>query len=133
MTSIGHIGKKLDLRIRQGADFLPYPVAIKGNSIPVDLTGCQIRAQLRKTALSSTLTVAFHTEIVESTVADPVNYPYKLRFWLTAAETAIIVCGERITDSSSRYVWDLEIEWADGTIDPLFYGDVLVFREVTRT
>jgi len=126
MPTIGHIGQRLDLTIRQGADFGPVQFTVRDAAgIAVNLTGCQVRGQIRTKALAAMLTVALNTLLQDA--ANGV-----VRFWLTAAATMAISAGESLRETASKYEWDLEIEWPNGRIDPLFWGSVRVHREVTR-
>lgn len=127
MAKVGYIGEKLDLVIRQGATLGPFPATMTyaDGVTPYDLTGATIRGQIRKRALD--------TEVVENIQVD-INAPSEgqYKFGLDAATTGGMTAGESMGDAASKYVWDLELELADGTIIPLYYGNVAVFRETTR-
>lgn len=125
---IGYIGERLDLLIRQGADFGPMSATmVNPDQTLVDLTGCTIRGQIRKSGLDATIVESFNT-----TILNQVTYRGQYKFWLTNAETAAIVAGETLADKASKYVWDLELLDSTGIVTALYYGDVLVQREVTR-
>lgn len=135
---IGYYGERLDILIRQGATFGPFPAQMfgpvdtnnpthvsQGYGDPINLTGCTIRGKIRKTALSATVTA---TLAVTITTAATGQYS----FTLTDTTTAAIVAGEKVTDKASQYVWDLELVEATGRVIPLYYGAAIVLREVTR-
>lgn len=126
MPQIGTKGANLDLLIRQGATFGPNTVTLKNSQgMPINITGATIRGQIRKTAtagVSATVTAAL-------TNASGGQFVWSI----SAAQTAALMADSNSeTASASLYVWDMEIQYADGTIYPLVYGDVQVFREITK-
>lgn len=128
--SLGSIGEKLDLVIRQGGTFGPFEVALKNpDGTAVDLTGSEIRGQIRKKALDVDVIVALDVVINPDQVDEGKG---KFTFGLDADATADIVAGEVITEAASVYVWDME--WQDSLmrVTPMYYGGVKVQREVTR-
>jgi|GEM_PF-1276835 len=135
---IGYLGERLDLEIRQGATFGPHAAqmfglidlnnpthVLQGYGNPINLTSCTIRGKIRKTALSATVTCSLVVTITDALLG-------KYEFSLTDAITAAIVAGERLTDNASKYVWDLELVDSTGKVFPLYYGNVIILREVTR-
>lgn len=129
--SIGDTGARLDLVIRQGATFGPHCLQLfnpdnapLNPGQPVDLTGCTLRAQLRRTALGQLLAT------FECTIVDAVQGRVDLQ--LDAATTAAITCGESPRDPLSRAVWDLELHDSLSRVIPLAWGTVSLFREATR-
>lgn len=127
VLSLGYVGERLNLTIRQGATLGPFSVTLKNpDASPVDLTGSVIRGQIRKKALDATV-VAELDGVLDANPATGV-----FTFGLTAGETGVLQAGEALTDAASVYVWDMEWRDAAGRILPLYYGAVSVFREVTR-
>ena len=122
---IGTIGDKVDLLIRQGATFGPYWVEMQDeNGAPIDLTGCVVSASMRKNIDDAIPTAEF-----------TIGYDYlagKFSYSLSKIVTAGITPGSTLKDPLGKYFWDCEITWADNTSSPLLYGDVTVFREITR-
>lgn len=126
-TSIGYIGKRLDLLIRQGGTFGPYLCAMRNSDgTPVDLTGCAFRGHIRKTAADPAI-VCVVTAVVVG-LATEGNYS----LGISATDSALIQAGATLADALSKYVWDLEMVDSLGRVIPIYYGDVNVFREVTR-
>lgn len=124
--SIGFYGEELDLLVRQGAEFGPVTATMRNpDASPVDLTGCAIRGQVRKRALDAS-TVASLTV----TITNAANGVYE--FGMSNAVTAGIPAGEAANLPTSQYVWDLELQDVLGRVIPLYYGAVIVLREVTR-
>ena len=124
---IGTKGAAMDLIIRQGATCGPNHMAIKDSSgAAIDITGATLRASIRKTPDAASITA--------SAVFTPITPAAGTVYWsFTAASTTAIVCDPVDEEQpDSLYVWDMEIEFADGRILPLLYGDVRVFREVTK-
>lgn len=122
---IGKIGEKLDLLIRQGATFGPYKVHLATATAPVDLTGCVIKGSIRKEIADVTPVAT-----LDIVITDAVNGDFT--YGLTVAKTVGLAAGATLKDPVGKHFWDMEITWVGGAVDPLFYGDVTVFREITR-
>ena len=126
-TTIGSKGAELDLLIRQGATLGPYPARlVNPDTSPMDLTGCTLRAQVRKTYSTDLQTGA-------SAVFTIVNALDGRFTWkIPATSTRELAAGPTELHKDSLYVWDMEIEDSQGDVTPLLYGVVKVFREVTK-
>lgn len=123
---LGKIGTQIDLLIKQGSTFGPMVATLKNpDGSAVNLTSCLIRGQIRKKALDTVLVTSFVVAITNETGG-------VFEFSLTDEVTAVIVADEIMQKPGSKYVWDMELEDALGRVIPLYYGDVTVFREVTR-
>lgn len=122
---IGTIGDKVDLLIRQGATFGPFWVELTDEAgAPIDITGCVVKASMRKAI-----------DDIEPTAEFAIGYDYlagKFSYMLAKTVTSGLVPGATLKDPVGKYLWDLEITWADTSTSPLMYGDVTVFREITR-
>ncbi len=142
VPTIGSIGERLDLLIRQGANFGPvrftmtspdgslFPASTdtpvpESAFVPVDLTGCTIRGQIRKKPGDTDVAAALSV-----TVTDAPAGRYELS--LSAATTAGLTAGANARAPESTYVWDLELVDSGGAVIPLYWGSVQVHREVTR-
>lgn len=128
LGKISTLGERLDLELSQGASLLPvrHQLIDPDTGGPIDLSGCQVRAQIRHRALDSTVLVAFGTRIAPT----PTDGWYE--FWLTDEQTAGLPAGATIGDAASLHEWDLELEDAAGNVLRMFYGTVRVMPEVTR-
>lgn len=125
MAAIGGRGDKLDLNFRQGATFGPVLVRMTAPSgQPIDLTGAEIRAAVRKTYQAAT---AFD---VDCQLVDPVAGHFT--FTVSHHVTASMPTGTTPTDPASLYVWDLEIAFPNDTVMPVFFGTVKVAPEAAR-
>lgn len=139
---IGDIGERLDLAIAQGRTFLPLefqmlspdgsllPAPVdepipESAFVPVNLTGCTIRAHIRKRVADVAPAAVFQCDIVA---------PLEGRYTLSLDETVTttLVAGANLRQPDSLYVWDAELVDSAGNILPLYYGQVLVQRRVTR-
>ena len=142
VPQVGYIGEQLDLLVRQGATFGPLRFQMKspdGSVLPeaadppipeaswqpVNLTGCTIRGQIRKKPSDVDPVATFTVDITA-----PLEGRYQIG--LSAAQTAAIDTGATLAAPGSAFVWDLELEDSLGRVIPLYFGDVRVFREVTR-
>lgn len=133
-TTLGSFGVPLDLKIRQGGTFGPYrfhlrtpvePATDPVTYLPFSLVGCVIRAQLRK-AFNKPKILDFTVTIIDAAggVFD-LSVPELLTYTLQ--------CDNDPESLKSRYAWDLEILMPDGvTVRPMYFGDVRVFREITK-
>lgn len=140
-TTLGTIGERMDLLIRQGATFGPFMFTMKApkagavaqadgtyadaDLLPIDLTGCTLRGQIRKTPADVAVVASLAV-----TVTDAAGGSYQ--FELTDETTATIVAGIDLSKRESIYVWDFELQDSLGRVIPLYWGEVRVFREVTR-
>ena len=123
MAIFSNIGTQTDLLIKQGGTLELRGVVQDNLGAPIDITDCVFTARLKKNGLDTNLVAQFAYEIT-----DAVNGLYRL--FLSAEETALINCGELITDTASQYVWDLEMTDTALRVIPLNYGSVAVYRNV---
>lgn len=127
MTAIGTAGKKVELLIKQGSDFLaPFQAVDASTGLPRDITGATVRAQIRKTVLSADITAAF-TCLLDT---DPTTG--KFTIGLSALTTAAITAGETPWAKESLYVWDAVLVSQNGFVSPLAWGAVRIHPDVTR-
>lgn len=124
--TIGFIGEELNLLIRQGATFGPFKLTMQNpNGTPVNLSDTTFRGQIRKTPDALTIEGSF-----SFVVTDPLAG--KVEFEMDAVTTAAIVAGMQATDPESAYVYDIEYVNEENRVLPLLYGQVQLFREVTK-
>jgi hypothetical protein len=114
-------GLKLDLEIKQGADWSKEVDLTNEDGTVFDLTPYNHVAHLRKKPFDPT--------VISITVTSPVAG--RLRFALTHTQTAALSCGPDLESDASWYVWDHElVAISGGEITPGFFGDVSVFRDL---
>ncbi len=118
---------RYDITIEQGATF-HLPLTIKNSDDSAfDLSGYTPRGNIRRTHQSATIVASFTFTL---------TFPYtlgKMDVILTDEVTASIPCGETTTSSTSKYVYDIEIEHTSGTVKRLLEGYLYVSPEVTRS
>lgn len=115
---------KVPLKIEQGATFdrtYTWKVGIADTAVPVDLTGCTARAQIRPEITSAVVLLDLTTENARITLGGAAG---TIGIFLSAADTAAL-------DWDSG-VYDLEIEFPDGRVVRRMAGPVSVSPEVTR-
>ena len=128
LPKISTLGERLDLELHQGASLLPvrHTLLAADGVTPVNLTGYQVRGQIRRTALASSAVADFTCQLAP----DPTQGWYQ--FSLSDEQTASITCGPKLTDPESLYEWDIEIESPAGDVRCTFYGFVRVKAGATR-
>lgn len=127
-ATIGFLGVRQNLQIRQGATFGPLRLTVRNpDNTPVDLTGSTLVGHIRKTAKAPVVLL----ELVGTIEGDSADGVWRVEE-LTAAQTAALAAGETPAEPASQYVYDLEWTDATGRVTPLLYGTVSVLREVTR-
>lgn len=117
---------KYDITIEQGATFcLPITVYYSDNTA-YNLTSWTPRGQVRRTRRSTTIVASF-----TCTKTDPTNGKFEIS--MIDDVTGAIPCGESVTDSRSKYVYDVEMEnTGTGEVKRLLEGSCYVSPEVTR-
>jgi hypothetical protein len=123
---IGYKGEQLDLLIRQGATFGPVKLIFTNpNGTRVNLTETTFRAQVRKLPSSEDIGAEFVCLVTDSSQGE-------LSIEIPAIETEKLSAGITETEIESLYFWDLEGVESGGRVVPYLYGDVKVFREITK-
>ena len=115
---------KVKLEIDQGATFdkkFTWKTGTKANAVPVDLTGCKARAQVREEIDSDVVLLDLTTENDRIVLGGPTG---EIRILISATDTAAL--------QWTGAVFDLEIEFPDGTVVRRMAGSVAVSPEVTR-
>lgn len=115
---------KVKLEIDQGATFdktFTWKTGTKASSNPVDLTGCKARSQFRESIESEQV---LHELTTENNGIELGGITGEIRLHISATDTAAM-------DWTSG-VYDLEVEFPDGTVVRRLAGAVTVSPEVTR-
>jgi hypothetical protein len=112
---------KLNLTIYQGRTWR-REVRLATTAGPVDLSGATLRMHVR-TTVEAIMTLLELTEANgRALITDaPAG---NITLLVSATDTALL--------TFSSGVYDLEIEYANGIVDPLLYGKVNLVKEVTR-
>lgn len=95
-------------------DTLPISFAITHNQEPVDLSTADVKMQVRQSATSATVLLAF-------TEADGIT-----------VTNNIIKLNKKVTISAGNYVYDLEITYTNGEVRTYLYGDFIVTEDITK-
>ncbi len=107
----------LNLQIDQGSTFSKQITVYQTDGTTVqNLTGYTVASQVRKNYTSTNYTT------INATNNDPTNGVIVMS--LTAAQTAALKAG--------RYVYDLQITAADGTVSRTVEGIITIKPEVTK-
>lgn len=116
---------KFKIQIDQGATYdktLTWKAGENAaTAVPVDLTGCAARAQIRAEVESPTVLLDLTTENGRIELGGPAG---TIRILIDAATTATIAWESG--------VYDLEVVFTDGTVVRRLAGGVQVSKEVTR-
>lgn len=127
IPKIGSKGDRLDILIRQGGTFGPkFCTILKSDGSPENITGCTFIAEIRKTA-DATVVAASATFAITNAAGGECNFTF-----LASGTKDIPADPVSEEDPASQYVWDWEMHYPDGRVRPLLYGDVFVFREVSK-
>lgn len=126
---IGNTGERLDLDIRQGANFGPYEVQEidDATGLPMALTGKSFQGHIRRTPNTAGSPIAtFTCQVVNELLGI-------WSFSLSAATTAAISAGNSPTMPESRYTYDIEmVDALAGRVEPRLFGNVFVTAENTK-
>ena len=115
---------KVPLKLEQGATydkFWIWKTGPTGAEVPVDLTGCTARAQIRPELESSTVLLDLTTVNGRIILG---GVPGKIRILITDEDTALLTF-----DSA---VYDLFIDFPDGSSVRRMAGPVALIKRVTR-
>lgn len=125
MATLGQRGDKLDLLIRQGATLGPFLITMTNEEgVATDLTG----ATVRSTVLSNYDSLVRYD--LEINVTDAVAGKFSIG--MPAILTATLPYLGDLYEPENQYVWDLEIEFPDGRVIPVFWGAVKIAPEATK-
>lgn len=130
---LSNLPEKITIECSQGATFGPItfelvnPDPPDGDGLAIDLTGYTVRGKVRKTFASASAIATFTVEVLNQTTNKG-----KFTILLSDTVTSAITAGEKITDSKSKYVWDIELVDGASRVVTLFRGPFLVEAEATK-
>ena len=107
----------LNILIEQGATFSRTVVLKDGADQPINLTGAQVRGHLR-TSYDAQAFVAFTMAINAPATNGSISWELP------------VVDSRKL--SAGSWVYDIEVEYAGGTVDRVLQGTATVSPEVTR-
>lgn len=114
------MAKFIQLSFPQGDD-VTYTFTLKdpqGNAISI--VGASVESQVRQT-YDGPLIASFTTQLV-----DPLNGKFSISLDDETTSTFPII------NSKTKFVFDVELTYSDGTKNKIVYGNLIVTREVTR-
>lgn len=113
---------RLDITIYQGATFKRI-IRLKNSAMAeIDLTGSTARMQIRQAITDATPLIELTAANDRATITDAANG--EITLWIADEDTAEL--------DFFKGVYDLEIEYSDGTVDRVLEGKVKLSKEVTR-
>lgn len=127
IPTLGTKGAQLNLLIKQGSTLGPNTMTLMDSSgAPMNLTGCTVKAEIRKTADAPTADASAICAVVGA-AGGIVTWEFP------AGQTELLSCDPNDENApASQYVWDMELHYTSGRVVPLLYGNVSVYREVTK-
>lgn len=119
-----------DLYIEQGTDWVRNCQYKDVNGDPVDLTGCTLQAQIRRTYSDPTIAATISVTILNQ--ASPANLG-KFVLTLSASQTAAIAVNQAVNfeTPNTNYCYDVILTKA-GQTQRLLQGAVYLNPEVTQ-
>lgn len=96
------------------------------NNQPMDLTGCQVRGQIRKDYMDASAVASFGCQVLTPATDG------KVKISVDAITTASILGGKTTKDPKGKYVYDIEIVDTAGSVFKPLRGDLIVLLEVTK-
>lgn len=113
---------KLDLEIYQGSTFRKgFQWKIQSTDLPMDLTGCQIKMQIKESACSN-------TAIIECSTA---NGGAVFESEIDAKWYVEILPEDTMLLSPIRYAYDMDVIFPSGDVYTIARGTIKVIAQVT--
>lgn len=127
VQTTGTKGGALNLLVVQGKDFSRiFTVRDRATSTPIDITGQTFAGKVRKTSDAATVAATFTCTVVSGPAGT-------MRAKLDKTSTAAMTCDPDDADAdASTYVYDIERTDTSGDTHPFVYGNINVWREVTK-
>lgn len=122
MADLAGEGAELNITIVQGATFvLPFHMYNATTEADINLTGAQIKAQIRKKA-DATDIIATLNSPDEFVITDAAGGEFVLT--IPASVTSTFPTG--------TYKWDLFIKYADSRVSRVVYGECILEANITE-
>lgn len=113
---------KLNLTIYQGSTFRRVIRLTDPNGDAIDLSGATARMQVRETIDDEDVLLELNEDNGRATITDAAGGEITLLVEADDTELLDFTTG----------VYDIEIEYADGSVDRVLYGKATLSKEVTR-
>lgn len=121
-AKIKRYADELDIEIKKGTTFQVPFTWTDENGLPIDITGWEVRMQVRSEQAATTTLLDISTVSGEITLSDPTNGEFTITLSDTVTSAFSWVVG----------VYDIELESPGGVVYELLYGTVETIGEVTR-
>lgn len=112
---------KLPQVIYQGATWKRV-VRLSSRAGPIDLTGATARMMIREKIVDAATIITLNADNARAVISDEENG--EITLMIADEDTAAL--------NFASGVYDLEIEYSNGTVDRVLYGAVKLSKEVTR-
>lgn len=116
----------VDLIGKQGSTWRLTLELKQSDNTPMDLTGYFARSHIKKDYSDVTPVAQFTCVILNPPTGG------KISLYMDANTTASIPCGRSPKDPASVYVYDVEIESANGEVSRILEGRLFIDPEVTK-
>jgi hypothetical protein len=91
---------------------------IIADSVPVNLTGCTITIQVRKTASASTIDLTLSTSDSSITIGGVSNNQ--------------ITLNKKVTIAAGSYLYDMNVSFPSGVVKTYVWGSFFVQEDITK-
>lgn len=113
---------KLDLEIYQGSTFRKgFQWKIQSTDLPMDLTGCQVKMQIRESECSETVAVECSTANGGAVIESAIDGKWYVE----------IASDDNLLLNPIRYVYDMDITFPSGDVFTVARGVIKVIKQVT--
>ena len=108
------------------------------NSVPLNLSGCTLRMQLKK-EYSGTVYLYLNsiytsdTSLITSDSSIPIDLYSGGGITITNATSGLFKINKQIIDiEAGNYIYDIELDKPDGTVKTYISGNFLITNDITR-
>ena len=119
----------VNLKVEQGADFYRKLTIKDSDGLPIDLTDNEFRGHIRKNASDETIMAAFTFSMLDQS-----SHRGQVEMKLSASETSQLPAAKQTTAKRiiRELAYDVERVSADGSVERLMEGCILLSPEVTK-
>ena len=128
----------MDLTHIKGDTFEAVNFQMLVNTVPLNLSGCTLRMQLKK-EYSGTVYLylnSIYTSDTSSITADsgtPIDLYSGGGITITNATSGLFKINKQIIDiEAGNYIYDIELDKPDGTVKTYISGNFLITNDITR-
>ena len=128
----------MDLTHIKGDTFEAVNFQMLVNSVPLNLSGCTLRMQLKKeySGTGYLYLNSIYTSDTSSITADsstPIDLYSGGGITITNATSGLFKINKQIIDiEAGNYIYDIELDKPDGTVKTYISGNFLIINDITR-